>query len=56
MSPLKEGLSIMEDVIVGAVVRFMSTNLGMQSVLIVPQMDVLPPNSITRKSIDTSEL
>ena len=52
----KEGLSIMEDVIVGAVVRFMSTNLGMQSVLIVPQMDVLPPNSITRKSIDTSEL
>ena len=56
MSPLKDGLSILENVIVGAVARFMSTNQGIQSALIVLHMDVLPPSSITRKSIDTSEL
>lgn len=52
----KGRLSFMENVIVGAVARFMSTNQGIQSALIVLHMDVLPPSSITRKSIDTSEL
>lgn len=56
MSPSKDGLSFMEDVTVGAVVKFMSTSLGIQSVLIVLHMDALPPNSIIRKNIDTSEI
>lgn len=55
MSPSKDGHSFMEDVIVGVVVRFMSTNLDIQSALIVQRMDALPPNSITKKNIDTSE-
>ena len=56
MSPSKDGLSFMEDVTVGAVVKFMSTSQGIQSVLIVLHMDALPPNSIIRKNIDTSEI
>ena len=56
MSPSKDGLSFMEDVTVGAVVKFMSTSLGIQSVLIVLHMDALPLNSIIRKNIDTSEI
>lgn len=52
MSPSKDGLSIMEDVIEGAVARFTSTNQVIQSALIVLQMDVLPQNSIIRKNID----
>ena len=54
MSPLEAGLSIMENVIVGAVARFTSTNQVIQSALIVLHMDVLPQNSIIRKNIDTS--
>ena len=55
MSPLEADLSIMENVIVGAVARFTSTNQVIQSALIVLHMDVLPQNSIIRKNIDASE-
>lgn len=44
-----------ENVIVGAVARFTSTNQVIQSALIVLHMDVLPQNSIIRKNIDASE-
>lgn len=54
MSPLKDGLSIMEDVIVGADAKSMNTPLDRQNALIVRHMDVLPQNSIIRKNINTS--
>ena len=54
MSPLEAGLSIMEGLIVGAVVRFTSINQVRQSALIVLQMGVQPQNYIIIKNIDTS--
>lgn len=52
MSPLKDGLSIMDHVIEGVDAKSMNTPLDRLNALIVLHMDVLPQNSIIRKYIN----